>query len=497
MFPWTPAPQRWAKLEADRTTFMDNCRNYSRLTLPKLLPEIGYNQSQELMQDYQSLGAQAVNHLSNKLMLALFAPSRPFFRLDPGPNLRNQLAELNVSEDQLSAMLSVAEKEAMKIMDQRPFRPKVFEGLKHLIVTGNHLMILNKKPRVLGLANYVCQRAPDGTVTEILTKESYAYGTLSAEIRAICPESTDPDKAVCMYNWIKLQEDGRYKGTQWVEDQPLGEKYTSVWTADKLPYRAITWDLASGDHYGTGLVEQYVADLSALSMMSEATVHAAILASEYRWLVNPAGQTKPEDFQRSRNGSALPGIQGDVTLVQNGNSANLQVNISIQEQYINRIGRGFLLGSAVTRDAERVTAEEIRMTADELETSLGGAYSRISLDMQPPIVLWLMDESKQSIGKGDIKPTIVTGLAALSRIGDLDNLKLLLTDMAQLDGLSPELKMRLRLDTITAAFCAARGLSTTQYLRAEEEVQQEMQQQREQALQMQAAQAQIEQGAAQ
>src|SRR5690606_40756446 len=103
---------------------------------------------------------------------------------------------------------------------------------------------------------------------------------------------------------------------------------------EKLPYRAVTWDLAAGDDYGTGLVEDYDGDFQALSLLSEATIQAAILASEFRWLVNPAGQTSVEDFVASPNGAAIPGQHGDIELISSGVEGTLQTNLNIQQLYI-------------------------------------------------------------------------------------------------------------------------------------------------------------------
>ena len=61
-----------------------------------------------------------------------------------------------------------------------------------------------------------------------------------------------------------------------------------------------------------------------------------------------------EDLENSENGAALPGQEGDVSLVANSKPGDLAVVGNVVQDYIGRIGRGFLLGSATTRDAERV-----------------------------------------------------------------------------------------------------------------------------------------------
>lgn len=498
------AHTRWTHLNNLRTGFITRCEGFASLTLRKLCLPDGYDQySSTLQHDWQSVGAQAVNHLSNKLMLALFAPSRPFFRLDPNAKLRKDMADAEVSEAQLAEVLSSGEVQAVKELDQSSSRPKLYEVLKHLIVTGNVLMYLGKDGmRVIGIKHYCVKRGVDGRVLEILLRECVKFDELEDGVQEYLQAQgkacADPDTKVNLYKWIKRNSDGSYSLTTWVDEIELkGADFIGKWPEEKMPYRALTWDLSDDSDYGTGLVEDYAGDYQALSALSEAQVQAAILASEFRWLVNPSGMTKAEDFTASQNGAAIPGNKDDISLIQSGKANDLQVIMAVGQDYIQRIGRGFLLGSAVTRDAERVTAVEMRMTAQELETSLGGAYSRLAVDMQKPITYWLLDRIKLKLGGSNLEPVIVTGLDALSRSGDLENLAMFLNDLAGLAQLPPAVQARLNIEIIISRFAAGRSVSTIGLLKPEAQVQQEQQQAQDQALQMQAQQAGIEVGAAQ
>ena len=493
---------RWDELDADRQTFIRRCEQYSEYTVPKICLPQGYNQgNDELQHDYQSLGAQAVNHLSNKMMLALFAPSRPFFRLDPNTKLQAQMDQAGISKEDLASTLAQAESDAIKQMDQRPIRPKKYDTLKHLIITGNCLEIYSKDDlQVLGIKSYCVKRDVRGMVLEIITREKVPVVSLDPKVRDALGSDLHPDEKDCvkLFKWIVLNDNGDYTLDTWVDSVKLPQDFSGKYNKTDLPYRALTWDLASGDDYGTGLVEDYAGDFAALSILSKATVQAAVLASEFRWLVNPAGMTRPEDFEKSENGSALSGVQGDITLIQSGKQGDLQVSMNIAQTYVQRIGQGFLLASATTRDAERVTAEEIRMNAEELENSLGGVYSRIAVEQQQYLAYWLMKLINKDILKTDIVPTIVTGLAALSRSGDRDNLILFLQDTATLGQLAqtaPMIAGRLRIQAIISAFAAARGLDATTYVMSDAEFQQ--QQQAAQQAQLNASAAQAGQEAAQ
>jgi hypothetical protein len=86
------------------------------------------------------------------------------------------------------------------------------------------------------------------------------------------------------------------------------------------------------------------------------------------------------------------------------------------------------------RQAERVTAEEIRRLTEELESLLGGVYSLLSEELQKPLVKTVYEKLKKE-GKippfpDDIKLVITTGFEALSKTAALNKLFTLLQAIA-------------------------------------------------------------------
>lgn len=487
------ASARWRQLDGERQSFIGRCEEYARYTLPKICLPTGYNHNaDEASHDYQSVGAQAVNHLTNKIVLAAFAPSRPFFRADPDEKVMADMAELGVSEPQLAELLGQAERAAVAQLDRLGLRPKFYETTKHLIITGNCLMKLpedESSAQVLGVKRYCVRRSQTGRIMEVLIRTQLEMDELEPAVLAYVKEvrkDYQDYRTVDHFEWVRRQESGDYTVEQWVDTVKLEEpRFLGKLSEEDFhqTYLVLTWDLSDGSHYGTGLVEDYKGDFAALSTLSQAQVMAAVLSSEFRWLVNPAGMTRPEDLEQSENGSALPGVEGDVVLIQSGKSADLQVTIELAADYVNRLGRGFLLGSAVTRQAERVTAEEIRMQAIELETSLGGVYSRLAGDWQLPMAKWLLKKAGiGNMGKG-FTPVVVTGLEALSRSGDLEDLRLWLMDLAQVSALPEGLQMQIRFQELALALAAPRRVKVDTFLRSEEEMaaiqQQQLQEQQE------------------
>ena len=144
------------------------------------------------------------------------------------------------------------------------------------------------------------------------------------------------------------------KMTQWVEDSQLPPKYDGDWSEDKFPYRVLTWDLSDESDYGTGLVEDYAGDFEALSVLAESIVTGGVVGTEFRWVANPNGMTSIEDFRNSINGDVISGNAKDINAISPPVVEGVKMAQAVSQEYSQRISRGFLLGSAVTRSAERV-----------------------------------------------------------------------------------------------------------------------------------------------
>lgn len=471
------ASGRWSELDGLRQGFISRCEKYSQLTVPSVCPPSGYDQNNtELTLDYQSLGSQAVLHLSNKLLLTLFPPSKNFFRLEPSERALNQNKQVGIDEVKVKEILSNTEREASKEMEKHSMRPKLLQALIHLIVTGNNLLILNKKKiRSVGIKNYVIKRNIYQDIIEGIVKDRVKISQLDEKVRDLkCFSNRDPDEDVDHYQWFVRNDKGDYEMTQWVDDYQLPDEFDGKWPEEKLPYRALTWTLNDGDDYGTGHVEAYAGSLGAMSILSEAETKASVLASESKWLINPGGTLTIEDFERSENGAVIPGNPGDVTPLSLGSGIVLQYMRPIIDDHKATIGRGFLLNSAVTRDAERVTTMELQLNAQELETSLGGAYSRIAVDLQVPLAYFLLDNIEAKFSAKNYKPIVVTGIDALSRAGDADKLMMFLQTLANVQQLNPNANLLglINLDAVSSELAAGFGIDRTKYLSSPEQMQQ-------------------------
>lgn len=486
------AKQEFDALDGTRQTLMDRYERLAQLTIPTVLPDKEYEaERDQLTNGFSSLGSQCVTHLTNKLMNAMFAPSRPFFRLGmSNEKLAEIVAKLGVPEGDITDALAQGERDAMSELEREGCREALYEGMTHLVELGNVLMDMSGDQLVFtGIRDYVVRRNAKGVMTCLVIREHVRFEDLEEDAQAAYSESRSCqyDTVVCTYKLVKLCK-GMYRESFWVEDVNLGKDYAGKYKPENLPYRALTWRLPLRQNYGVGRVEEYANDLATFDQLSEAASDGAILASQFKWVANPGGITRPEDLSLSANGSIVPGVKDDVGLVFANIGQQLQTVLAISNEYKQRLGAGFLLSSAVTRQAERVTAEEIRMQIMELESSLGGVYSRLALSIQTPLAAWLLKKAKVTLKGTAIKPTVITGLDALSRNGDLERMRAFLTDASQLDGLRPPTQAILNRDNILSDMAAGNGVEKGRYILPPDQQQANQQALQQNALQQQAAQ---------
>jgi len=463
------------RLVSKRSYKEQDWRDYAGWTLPYLYPLDESESHTEMQHDYQSVGAQATNHLANKLAMTLFRPGVPFFRLDLTKEQLEELAAAGMSDEDTELALSLTEKESTKRLEKKKLRTAILMALKGIIVLGNSLLYVPKKKsaQVYSLRDYVIQRDMGGDFFKIITKDTHVVATLPDDIKNLVRLSTDVDdddleQEVTIYTGIERQPDGRWSVWQEIENYFRVPREIGVYTEEDLPWIPLTWNLVRGHDYGTGLVEEYAGDYHTYSSLAEALVNLSSIVSDIKILVNPMGQTDVEDLNDADSGTYVYGNADDISFLQLEKFQDMKFLHDQMETYSRRIGAGFLFNTAVVRDAERVTAEEIRMQANELEGSLGGVYSRLGEEAQLPIARLILVDLDDALK--DIEPTIITGMEALSRTSELDQMMLFFQDLALLAELPPEVAERLNYKGVMTRLGSARMVDYKDFMLDEEEV---------------------------
>jgi len=479
----TSCAKRYYKLAADREIYLDRARECSELTLPALITPEGFSSATDLYQPFQSIGARGVNNLASKLMLLLFPPNSPFFRLAMDTKTKTELDGDGELRAEIEQGLAGVEREVMGEIESRALRVHVFEALKHLIVSGNVLIHLPKKGglRVFPLSCFVTKRDPAGELLEVILEEKVSPRALPEGIENI---DYTGDEDLKIYTKIYRTDSDNYYVYQEVEGQIVPGSEGQYKKA-LMPWIALRMVHLDGEDYGRSFVEEYLGDLKSLEGLMEALVSSAAASAKLVFMVRPNASVRRTDLAKSKNGDVILGDPNDVRVLQTEKYPDMRVVLETVQRIEERLSYAFLLNTAIQRNAERVTAEEIRFMAQELESALGGVYSILSQEMQLPVVKILMDSMSASkkipkLPKGTVTPVIVTGVEALGRGNDLNKLRAYMADLVQLAGVSPETISRVNFGDLVNRLATGHGIDTIGLMKTDQELQAEMEAQAEQ-----------------
>ena len=472
---------RWTKLDSERSTVLDRAEECTKLTIPSLLVDTTHSEQDTLSTPYQSLGARAVNNLASKLLLSLLPPNAPFFRFVP-----DKLAMMEIEEQQEGAMAQIQEKLAdlelglAAQIEREALRVPIFESLKLLVATGNALVYRDKGEgtRVFNLNAYCVKRSPEGKLKEIITREQVEFDDLPEGM------TTDSSKGKSIDLFTSVKWNGKsYDVFQEALDLEVpGTRGT--YTTKTLPYLPLRWTSIHNEDYGRGLVEQYLGDLRSLEGLAMSIVEASAAAAKVLFFVDPVGSTQISTVAKAASGAIVKGRAADVSTLQMDKSHDLNVAYQTMNDIQRRLASAFLLNESARRDAERVTAEEVRLMAGELEDALGGIYSILTQELQLPLIKLMMLTSKIKFPEGLVEPVIVTGVEALGRGHDYNKLVQFSQTLQQL--LGPEIFAQYtNVDAVIEQIGTSLGIETKGLIKSREQIQQEQQQAQEQQLMQQ------------
>jgi len=414
--------KEYKRMEDSRQPFLDRAKEASKLTIPQLYPEITEDSHYtNYPSPYQSLGARGTNNLANKMILSLFPPATAFFKLG-----MNQLAQeqSGVSEGDLQTAMYKIEKAIVDEMEVSQLRSALVEILKQGTVGGSAILHIAEEgePKFYNLNEFVIKRSKSGKVLKLIIQENINILELDDDIVAQLEDLDDKErkgeKDLKVYTIIALGDDKKYHVVQEIKGIKIkGSK--GSYREEELPYIFVPF-VDRKENYGRSYVEDFIGDLQSYEGLRQAILEASSEAARLIYLVRPNAIITPKNLENARSGDVLLGNPDDVAVLQA--DKRLDVSMAQQEAEVLRtdLATAFLLDSAVRRNAERVTAEEIRRVSQELEVALGGIYSTLANVLQEPLVrLYLKRLVKKgfikNILKENIKLEITTGSAALGR----------------------------------------------------------------------------------
>lgn len=378
--------------------------------------------------DYQSIGAQLVNSLSSKMTALLFPSNQSFFRLDGNIEPGVYATALGVSEDVLSQELAQMENRTYRRLFLKNTYSQLVHAIKLAIVTGNALLFRDSDSGSLhaySLRQYSMRRDGSGKVLDIILQERTTVSQVPDSLQQHFQGRKPYDEVKL---WTRIKRETRNVTDVFVVTQQLDHWDLDVheeYPEAVCPYIPFTWNLVTGEDYGRGLVEDYAGDFAKLSSLSEALALYEIEACRVLHLAAPGAGGDIDSMATAPSGEWVSADPGKVQVHEAGDYNKIVALLGDIQSIYARLSPSFMYGGNV-RQAERVTAEEIRQQAEEANTTLGGVYSSIADQLHIPLAHILCQEENPDfvaeVISGGLTLSVLTGVAALGRSADVTKL---------------------------------------------------------------------------
>jgi len=443
----------YQNMKQERQPYLDKAKYACKYTIPSLIADNDTKKTTKktakiIETPNQSVGADGVNNLAAKIAITMLPPNQTFFKFSMDKATIKQQATVEGSEaskfeQDVNKGLSIIEKMLLDFQEQLGDRVVLGESIKHQLVAGNVLLVADPVDglRYYPLDRFCIKRDYCGNVLKIITEETVGFYALPKSIQdevmmkilekksqGKLKEEKLEDLELTLYTGLKRNKK-HWKVWQEVEGVKIPSS-EGTYPLEICPFIPLRYTAIDGESYGRGLIEEYIGDISYLDVLSKAIKEASLAGSKLVMLVNPNGLTKIKHLSEAKNGGFALGRIEDVQPLQANKYYDLQVAQAEADKIERRLNRIFIMKAAIQRQAERVTAEEIRTMAQDLEEALGNYYSIMCREFQKAYVKITFHHLKKAKGKylpdlvrdKDVKLTVTTGLEALGRSSDLNKL---------------------------------------------------------------------------
>jgi hypothetical protein len=484
------AEARYNQLKSDRNAAESRAKQCATLTLPTLYKEVSKGKSStSRTTPYQGTGARCVNSSAARFLLALFPANANFFKLSPDGMDANQLAEqAGIQQGELEMGLAEIERTVINDIETSGMRGKLSMALKHLVATGNGLLYIPDEgnAKFYPLTRYVVHRDGMGSVLEMVTLDSIAPSTLEEGMKSSlgldkkqgATKDAGPEQDVELYTRVYRE------GELWQVYQEINGVIVNgsegTYPIDACPWIPLRIPEEDGEDYGAGLVYDYYGDFDALEKLSKAILKGAAAAAKVLWALDENASIRPTTISQAESGDVLRFKAEQLKAVTQEKYGDFNFVSAHIDKLVARLEMAFGVRTAIQRNGERVTAEEIRYLAQELEEVQGGVYSILAEDLLLPMVRRVMDRLVRThrlpeLPPGLIKPRIVVGVAALGRGQDMQ--KLMEWSQAAQTALGPQVFAQyVNPGELMARMGAASDLTMKGLIKSDEQLQQEQQQ---------------------
>lgn len=466
---------RFATDDAARQNGLEIARLCAALTKPWVLPPLAQTSrtikdiQQLLPESYQSIGAWGTTNLVGAMHGATFPAGLPWYQFDLAPQIdfdqsipiedkqgwRNTLW---VHQLIIQALLDSSHLDDKDNSNKRAssFYSRKHASLTQLAITGDTLEQITDDYRIkiFRRDDYTTKRDTSGDVQYHTTREEVDVITLTSKQKEMLGLKDEELREQPSYDRMKPL----YTLIEW---QPWTKKWSicqevdgfEINETDELysPYLSTPYDLAAGEHYGRGFIEQNLGDLRGLNNLEMRILDFAALCSDMKLCLDHSGcEAEDRDFQQP-SGSITRGLRVTGGKVQD--AAYLSVDKFPDFQVVNAtvarkradLSKAMLIESEITPSKERTTAYQVQRVQAQLQSATGGMFSSIADEQQIPLIRRLVYQCRKDkylpvLPDKAVKISVLTGLAALAKQSRLGSI---LQFVDVVTRLGPELQARI------------------------------------------------------
>lgn len=462
---------------SDRKPYEDRAQKISEVSLPYVFRAQGKDGGSEMFKSVaQSFNGRQVNNLKSKMGMALLPPATSSFRLKPDAIAMVQLFQGNEKAiETIRQQLSLNTDAINSEIENQQIRSSLFDMLLQQIVVGSVIIEKNERAgiTIFPLRSFVVDLDSQGEPLAMCIVE-----TLKKLPDGVTPKEEKDEYE--LYTLLALDKDtNKWIMKQDIDGEAVGTEKTYK-DYDSLPFRYFGWNWVQGDKYHRPFAEDYYPDMLQVDKLAKLNTEGAVIAAKTVILVNQrGGRTRKSDIVKAANGGVIDGSADDITAFQLGKNFDFQVSNGREDVIKRELQANFLDTGSVQRDAERVTAEEIRVMAQQLEAStLAGVYSKMALKWSKWVVTKVMEELKIKFDAVDV--SVLTGLDALGRSQEAQKQDNFMQRVTQL-----QLNHWISESEVLQRYAAFDGINTVNLLKTTETVQKEQKQAQDAAAQQQ------------
>jgi hypothetical protein len=493
--------------DAKRFNILERARHCAALTRPWILPEIGQTELDKMPETFTSVPSRGIANLEGRLLMALYPPGTPFFRLLPASHIRfSQNVDtkqvqafsqaLSIQELLMMARLESADMGGGSNRRRTGFRSRKRQAITQILITGDVLEQFTDdyRLRVFRRDQYVTCRDSSQDVQFHIVCEKIDPATLSPEIMEIADirdEDLDrnyDERGVDLYTRCAWQPYTRL----WLVEQEINKKIIRTSEEPVSPYMSTPFELAPGEDYGRGFIEANLGDVRTLNELHERLLDFAGMCSKFVPCIDYNSQVRASDLAKPSGEVIEARVQGgavqDIAFLSVNKGSDFQVVYQTALEKRRDLAVAMLMEADAAPKGERVTAFQIQRIASELEGALGGVYAPIADAQQVPLVERLLYQMQRdailpALPRNSMDIEAVTGIAALSREADKAKLLQLVSTMAQF---GPEMTKRIDLGVLFDTLLRQSGIFEPGLVKTSEQVAAEASAAMQQAIEMEA-----------